>query len=193
LLTVNGRYGSGGGWPGLIWFRARQEGVGSHWRPIGEWVPPFGFRKTGWHVSGAEWAIAKKLWDGEQNEARESVQAALAARGLTMQSWVQIIDAIGVPLEQAPPRSARVGTWVREARARHGAIRTGFATAAPQGDYRFGVEVRNRNRMAIKFDGAGKLARAIRVRQRAYWQAVRVGAFDTTQGIARLYPGLVVR
>lgn len=192
-ISVNGRTGRSGGERGTIWFRARAQGRGGKdWRRIGTWRPPFAFIRDGRHLSSTHWAIAQSMWADAIQDAERDVKEALKARGLTMQSWVQIIEGMGLDPNTVAPKGRRIPMAVRRAKTRRGPIRTGFASVE-HGDRGTSVVLRNANRIAIRKGGAGKLSSALATRRAAFLNAVRNGVFDTIAGTARMYPGLVVR
>ena len=192
-ISVNGRVGRLGLERGTVWFRAKAQGRGGKdWRRIGTWRPPFSFVRDGWRISATDWAIAQSMWADAIQDAERDVRDALKARGLTMQSWVQIIEGMGLAPDEVAPKGRRVPMAVRRAQTRRGPIRTGFATVE-QSERGTSIVVRNSNRVAIRLGGARKLTSALSVRRRAFLHAVKNGVFDTFSGTARLYPGLIVR
>lgn len=199
LMTVNS--GKRGGWPGQVWFTDHTTGRHGRkrWFPIAQ-IPSIAqrgrmstriFWNTDQRLPGAVWAGARATWAAEQNEAAQVVQMRLRSRGLTMASWVQIIDAVGVPLDRVPP-SGKVPAWVRQATTRTGKPqpRMGYAVRYKRRG-NFVLETNQASVIAIRRGAAAKIAGAIRIRAAAYRRAVKADAFRSARDAARLYPGLV--
>ena len=146
-------------------------------------------------------AFAKSVTFRKAAEANANarVKAALASIGLEQQSWLQIIQALGYT-PQHPPSRAGVKAASLTARTRGGrSITTGTSTSTGSGT-RFVATTANTLTIAAKAkangrrgdaakSGEAKVAGAIRVRQKAYEQAVKRGVLSDAKDRAARFPG----
>lgn len=185
--------------PGRAWYSDRAPGRDIHsvpmrWFPIGKinsfrTMPRMAFN-TGWRFPNVVWNAARNLWQREQNDIRKSIEGALASRGLTVRSWLEIIDALGVSIERIPPRSPRLPFRNATVRTGQNPPRNGTGFSSVQKGNPI-TEIANSSPLAFLNGGTRALSAAIAIRAAAYRAAMRNRAFQTAQGRARLY-GFIV-
>ncbi len=186
LITINS--GKRGGTPNRIWYRDSW----GHWHIVGTWSGGNRLPSDGWHLPNGQWSEVKRLWKSELNDAREEITAALRSRGLTIKSWVQILDALNLPLQQVAPISKPIPSYALNAMPRSGKPYKNGTVSETEAPGYFLLETTNTSPLAIKLDGARKIEAAIRNREGAYRNALKHGVFESASETAKRYPGIEV-
>lgn len=156
---------------GKEWFRPEQGEDRDKWFLIMGWKVP----DRVWSAFQATISAVKDL----KKSIDERVKAALARRGLTQKTWVQIGQAIGVQVN-APSYVAKANTPA------------GLGTATVKTD-RDSATVSGANDsrvLTVTRTGQGIINRAIKARAAYAEKAIEKGALDTLKGRARAYPAL---
>lgn len=147
------------------------------------------------HFSALQWADIKDAVADFAAAIPRAIAAARGAIGLARQSWVQIADDFGTPLESVPGgRISAAGiAKARAAIASSGrAYRNGEAREYST-NRDFVLTMINRLPYGRQIELDAILARNINGRARYAQQNLARGVFDNLARIARAYPGLLVR
>lgn len=144
----------------------------------------------GWHVPDAIWH-EYLLTAGYRDEYIKARIAELKRRrGIERQSWLQVGDALGVPLSTAPGRPLSEDV-ARAATAKGRTYTNGTAREATAGAA-WSVTVENASPVAIKRNGQNRLNIAINARAKLYQFAVEKNFIADLKFRSSRWPGIFV-
>lgn len=146
----------------------------------------------GWHLRDADW-LAYLAASGDQAGYRKAVIAImLTRRGLLRQSWLQILDQLGVaPASIAPAGNAQESV-VRAARGYRGRTYPNGSGALTGGGSKLSIIIGNESPLAIKRAGQAELDRATARRRKGFVIAVQKGQLTDLKARASRWPGIFV-
>lgn len=116
---------------------------------------------------------------------KENNDGARQARGLAVQSWVQIADAARMPIQA----TAKVST-ARSARSRTGIFYRNGSASETVSKNNYQIRMVNTLPYNIKIGMGGMFNRAMAGRVKYFENNLRRGVFENMQAVAARYPGL---
>lgn len=147
----------------------------------------------GWHVPGPIWAEYQITVAERSAKISAEIEKRLPGRGLTRQSWLQCIAAVGVNADAIAPQRPIGSEIVAKAVARDGNARTtGFATINRTSDSAVEITFTNAGAIANKNGASDKIERNLSRRQRAFENNFAHGVFEDVANRAARYPGIFV-
>lgn len=139
----------------------------------------------GRRLGGSLVAAASSALSTARSLTRELTRDSKQARGLAVQSWVQIADSVELPIRG----TAKVRT-ARGARASNGVFyRNGYGDENVS-DTAYQIRMVNVLPYNNKIGMAGMFGRAMSGRVKYFENNLRRGVFDSMQTVASRYPGL---
>lgn len=149
----------------------RQVGSGMTWHDM---------TKRRW--SDARWA-RYQAYQAELKNYQKDPKAALRARGISKQSWLQIAQDLGIDLDA--PKYVKNATPSNGKTYKNGIARKFLDVAAAY------IEIANDNYLVVKrLNGWGIVQKAINTRLRAFQIETEKGVFDDLATRAKRYPGI---
>lgn len=137
----------------------------------------------GWRANNEDWARYKAQWNKNAKKVRESIKARVAARGLTLKSWYDILLLLN------SNQAATVSAFAQRARPISGKTRkVGFAMELGGGSAQPQVVITNTSGIAIATGGERKLASAIASRRKFFRDSFEKGFYTDAKFIAKNYP-----
>jgi hypothetical protein len=170
-------------------FMRKRDGTG--WRRTHE----AGFKPLHQHYRRGDWIDLQEAIATVRSALRRAIPAARGAIGLARQSWVQIADDFGTPLERVPGGKLSAAGI---AKARAAIASTGQqyrnGQAREYSDNRtFVLTLINRLPFGRKIQLDSILARHVNGRARYFEQNLARGVFDNMAHTLRAYPGLRIQ
>jgi len=146
----------------------------------------------GWHLPDFYWQAYLLATNDRAGYIKARIAELARRRGLMRLSWLQVGDALGVPLSAVGPQGNLQEGIARAARAGSGRSYTNGSAAVSYGTTRLLITVRNASPLAIKNQGQGALDRAINQRVKGFEIAMQKGCLADLQLRARRWPGIFV-
>lgn len=147
----------------------------------------------GHHVPDAIWGDYLQSRELLKAQIKERKKELVRRRGMERLSWLQIGDALGVPLASVAPNNfALQENIARGATVRGRTFANGTAFESTAG-LRFQITVENRSPVALKRNGEARLQKSVDAGVKAFEIAMRKGVFDNLAERAKRYPGIFVK
>lgn len=147
----------------------------------------------GWHLRDEVWQDYLTVLGYREQGIKKSIQARIRARGLQRLSWIQVGDALGVPLSTVSPSGNLQEDLVRAARTASGRKYLNGIASVRSTLTTFSITVRNSSPLAVKNQGQAALDRAVAQRLRGFQIAVQKGVLLDLQARAARWRGIFVR
>lgn len=145
------------------------------------------------HFSRIQWLDIMDATAAVAAGLRRAIAASLQSIGLARQSWVQIADDLGIPLETVPGGRLSPAALAK-ARAALASSGRPYVNGTGREEYSvargFFIRLTNQLPYGQRIGLDLVLARAINGRAAYFARNVRAGTFDRLDAIARAYPGL---
>lgn len=182
---------------GRLWLRSStpRRGTGRPFRLAGQLDDSGTPSWENYHHTAGQWGNLTDAVADYGFKIRGALKAAVGAVGLTCQSWVQIADAIGKPLETVPGGriAASKLARARAAIASNGQVYQNGRAREYQENRRFVLELANAYPNGVRADLDRILIKNIAGRARYYERNMSHGVFNSLSAAAKKYPGIAVR
>ncbi len=126
----------------------------------------------------------RELWSRLLARRRELIARKRAARGLAKQSWLQLADALGVPIS--------VPGYVNTAIPSTGQTYKNVSVSEKATDKGAEISISNAQPTINAIGGAGILQRATDGRSKYFYENMKRGVFNSLKEVARAYPGMKI-
>lgn len=187
LVTINKHRDKGRTWfvPGD---RSRDRGPGGTFLMVFAAGPA-----RGHHLPDFAWQTYLLAIGDKQGALKSLIQSLLQRRGIMRLSWLQIGDALGVPLSSVSPSGSLQEVIARNARGPGGRIFRNGTAEVLMTSRTLGIRVRNESPLAIKNQGQREIDRAAAQRLKGFEIAMKKGVLEDLQLRAVRWRGIFVR
>jgi len=182
---------------GRVWVKSSEphRGTGRGFRKAGFISKPgASFRPENYHWKNSTWGDINEAVDSVKATLKDAIEAGRRAIGLARQSWVQIADDVGIPLESVPGGDLSAA-GIAKARAALASNKRPYINGQSRefADNRgYVIELINRLPYGTKIGLDRILAKNINARARFFEKNLETGVFNRLRDMARAYPGLTI-
>lgn len=146
----------------------------------------------GHHLPDVMWGDYLQAAKQRSELINARIREILRRRGIERQSWLQVGDALGVPLATVAPQGALQESVARAANVHGRTFPNGTSTEATHGAQHL-ITIRNASPVAIKRRGQDRLNRAITRRFTLFQTAVKRGFISDLKFRSSRWPGIFVQ
>jgi hypothetical protein len=147
----------------------------------------------GHHLPDEAWMAYLIAIDDKQSAVKALIVTLLRRRGLTRLSWIQMGDALGIPLSTVSPQGSLQEQVARAARGPRGRIFQNGTAQVTITSRSLIIRIRNESPLAIKQKGQQELDRAAAQRLKGFVIAMNKGIFDDMKAASARWRGIIVR
>ena len=181
--------------PGFVWFCGHNKAGKRTFKLAGKIDDSGNDIWGGLHFSAGQWSQIRQIASQYIMGIRGHIAGGRAAAGLGRQSWLQIADALGIPLETVPGRgldSAGIAK-AKAAMASNGKrYINGTGSEANSGNGKYIATLRNELPYALKIKFDSMMTTVLAGEANRFNKMHEKGVFDSQAKLARAYPWVKV-
>lgn len=147
----------------------------------------------GHHLPDDAWMAYLIAIDDKQTAVKALIVSLLRRRGLMRLSWIQIGDALGIPLSSVSPTGSLQEVIARAARGPRGRTYANGTAQVTITSSTLIIRLRNESPLAIKNNGQQELDRACLQRLKGFEIAMKKGVLDDLKLASARWRGIIVR